>query len=98
MPRLVIIKPLEQMDVTRMILSACERLYLGEQGVSRTKNLGFGFGSGYYRKVASLEPKTSIGVWCHKCRSMINLGESFAKKSTRGKPYHLECAKMLNLT
>lgn len=97
MPRLVIIKPLEQMDVTRMILSARKRLYLGEQGVSHTKNLGFGFGSGYYRKVASLELKTSTGVWCHKCRSMINLGESFAKKSTRGKPYHLECAKMLNL-
>ena len=97
MPRLVIIKPLEQMDVTRMILSARKRLYPGEQGVSHTKNLGFGFGSGYYRKVASLEPKTSTGVWCHKCRSMINLGESFAKKSTRGKPYHLECAKMLNL-
>jgi hypothetical protein len=97
MPRLVIIKPLEQMDVTRMILNARRRLYLGGQGISHTKNLGFGFGSGYYRKVASLEPKTSTGVWCHKCRSMINLGESFAKKSTRGKPYHLECAKMLNL-
>ena len=97
MPRRVITKPLEQIDVTRMILSARKRLYLGEQDVGHTKNLGFGFSSVYYRKVASLEPKTSTGVWCHKCRSMINLGDSFAKKSTRGKPYHLECAKELGL-
>jgi hypothetical protein len=42
MPRLVIIKLLKQMDMTWRILSAYKRLYLGEQVVSRTKNLDFG--------------------------------------------------------
>ncbi|MPZ08003.1 MAG: hypothetical protein GEU26_16570 [Nitrososphaeraceae archaeon] len=93
MPRLVIIKPLEQIDVTRMILNARKRLFESERGVSHTKNFGFG----YYHRIASLEPKNSKGVLCHNCRSIIRLGESFAKKSSKGKPYHLGCAKQLNL-
>jgi hypothetical protein len=92
MPRRVIVKPLEQIDVARMILNARKHLSDREHNnVDKTKNLG------YYRRIASLEPKTVKGILCHKCRSIINLGESFAKKSTRGKPYHIACAKQLNL-
>jgi hypothetical protein len=88
MPRRVIVKLLEQIDVTRMILGARKHLYEKEQT---------SFGLGYYSRIASLEPRTGEGILCHKCRSFISLGESFAKKSSRGKPYHITCAKELNL-
>jgi hypothetical protein len=92
MPRRVIVKPLEQIDVTRMIIGARKHFYEKERAVNQTS-----FGLGYYRRIASLEPRTGKGILCHKCRSFISLGESFAKKSSRGKPYHLTCAKELNL-
>lgn len=92
MPRRVVVRPLEQIDVTRMILNARKHLNERHQGIVRdTKNLG------YYRRIAILQPRTSKGILCHKCRLIINLGEAFAKKSSRGKPYHIECAKRLNL-
>jgi hypothetical protein len=92
MPRRVIVKPLEQIDVTRMILNARKHLYEKERAINQTS-----FGLGYYHLIALLEPRTGEGILCHKCRSFIWLGESFAKKSSRGKPYHIECAKRLNL-
>lgn len=69
MPRRVIVKPLEQIDVTRMILGARKHLYEKERAVSQTS-----FGLGYYHMIASLEPRTSEGILCHKCRSFITLG------------------------
>ena len=87
MPRRVIVKPLEEIDVTRMILNARKR----------EDNIQTSFGLGYYRKIALLQPRTGEGILCHKCRLVIELGESFAKKSSRGKPYHIECAKQLHL-
>ena len=80
-------KPLEEIDVTRMILNARKR----------EDNIQTSFGLGYYRKIALLQPRTGEGILCHKCRLVIELGESFAKKSSRGKPYHIECAKQLHL-
>jgi hypothetical protein len=92
MPRRIIVKSLEQIDVTRMILTARKHLYEKERVVNQTS-----FGLGYYRRIASLEPRTGEGILCHKCRLAIELGESFAKKSSRGKPYQLGCARQLNL-
>ena len=88
MPRRVIVKPLEEIDVTRMILNARKR----DDNINQTS-----FGLGYYRKIELLQPRTGEGILCHKCRLVIELGESFAKKSSRGKPYHIECAKQLHL-
>jgi hypothetical protein len=92
MPRRVIIKPLKEIDVSRMILNARKHLYEKEFAVNQTS-----FGLGYYRRIASLELRTGEGILCHKCRLVIELGESFVKKSSRGKPYHIACAKRLNL-
>ena len=80
-------KPLEEIDVTRMILNARKR----------EDNIQTSFGLGHYHRVALLQPRTGEGILCHKCRLVIDLGESFAKKSSRGNPYHIECAKQLNL-
>jgi hypothetical protein len=55
------------------------------------------YGLGYYYRMASLKPGKDKGVICHKCRSFILLGESFARKASGGKPYHVACAKQLNL-
>lgn len=94
MPRRVIVKPLEQIDVTRMIGNARKQLY----GKGRTAAANeTSYGLGYYFRMASLQPRTDKGIVCHKCRSFIWLGETFARKASGGKPYHIACAKQLNL-
>jgi hypothetical protein len=75
-----------------MIIGARKHLYEMERAVNQTS-----FGLGYYRRIASLEPRTGEGILCHECRSFISLGESFAKKSSRGKPYHISYARELHL-
>jgi hypothetical protein len=87
MSREVIIKRLEQIDVRKMILNARKRLDKSDRS---TSDQDFGFG--YYRQVALLEPRISNGISCHRCRGIIAVGESFAKKNQGGKPYHLSCA------
>src|ERR671918_1125744 len=72
MPRRVIVKPLEQIDVTRMILNARKL----EDNINQTS-----YGLGHYHRVALLQPRMGEGILCHKCRLVIELGESFAKKS-----------------
>jgi hypothetical protein len=94
MPRKVIVKPLEQVDVKRMIGYARKHLY--DKGRTAAAN-ETSYGLGYYYSIASLEPRTAKGILCHKCRSLVLLGESFARKSSGGKPYHVQCAKQLNL-
>lgn len=94
MPRQVIVKPLEQIDVTRMIGNASRHLY--EKGRTAGANEN-SYGLGYYYRMASLKPRKDKCVICHKCRSFILLGESFARKASGGKPYHVVCAKQLNL-
>jgi hypothetical protein len=88
MARRVIVKPLEEIDVTRMILNARRR----EDDFNQTSS-----GIGYYHRIALLQPRAGVGILCYKCRLVIELGKSFAKKSSRGKPYHIECAKQLHL-
>jgi hypothetical protein len=92
MSRQVIIKTLEQLDVTRMILYARKRLDKSDRS---TTDQAFGFG--YYRQMALLEPRRSNGICCHRCRGIIAIGEPFAKKNQGGKPYHISCAKALNI-
>lgn len=75
-----------------MILGARKHVYEKERALNQTS-----FGLGYYRRIASLEPRTGEGILCLKCRSFISLGESFAKKSSRGEPYHIACGRKLNL-
>lgn len=94
MPRRVIVKPLQQIDVTRMIGHARNQLY----GKGRTAAANAtSYGLGYHYRMASLNPRTAKGIPCHKCRLVIELGEPFARKASGGKPYHIACAKLLNL-
>lgn len=58
MPRRVIVKPLEQIDVTRMVLTARKHLYEKERAVNQTS-----FGLGYYRRMASLD-QGRVKVYC----------------------------------
>lgn len=81
MPRRVIVKPLEQVDVTKMIGYARRRLY--EKGRTAGANKT-SYGIGYYYRMASLKPRKDKGIICHKCRLFILLGESFARKTSGG--------------
>lgn len=94
MSRRVKVKPLEQIDVTRMIGNARKHLYEKGRTAAASET---SYGLGYYFRMASLEPRTDKGIVCHKCRSFIWLGEPFARKICGGKPYHVACAKQLNL-
>jgi hypothetical protein len=94
MSRPVIVKPLQQTDIKRMVGYARMQLY----GKGRTAGANeTSYGLGFYYRMASLEPSTDKGIPCHKCRSFILLGELFARKVSGGKPYHVTCAKQLNL-
>jgi hypothetical protein len=94
MSRRVIVMPLQQIDITRMIGYARKQLY----GKGRTADADeTSYGLSYYYRMASLEPRTDKGIPCHKCRTFISLGELFARKTHGGKPYHVGCAKQLNI-
>ena len=81
MSRPVIVKPLQQIDMTKMIGYARKQLY--EKGRTAAANEN-SYGLGYYYRMASLEARTDKGIPCQKCRSFISLGEPFAKKTCGG--------------
>ena len=94
MSRRVIVKSLQQIDMKKLIGCARKQLYGKGRTAAANEN---SYGLGYYYRMASLEPRTDKGIPCHKCRSFISLGEPFARKVCGGKPYHVACAKQLNL-
>ena len=88
MPRQVIVKPLEQIDVTRMIGNASRHLY--EKGRTAGANEN-SYGLGYYYRMASLKPRKDKCVICHKCRSFILLGNRLPGRPV-GENHTMSCA------
>ncbi|MGH9926599.1 MAG: hypothetical protein ACRD5B_14605 [Nitrososphaeraceae archaeon] len=71
----ITVRPLEKVDVTRIVLRARQRL---EDNRSKIKSI---LDLRYYCMQALLELHNSNGIYCHRCRHTINLGELFAKKN-----------------